>query len=149
MELKKLQPPNSGSIANPDGTPVVLSFYNDLAKFRDQLFELLVAGVIDTINWEMTFVENGDYSLFLNSPYAFEINSVTTKSSSGTCTATVKINTTTLGGTANSVSSSEQTQAHTTNNSAAIGDDVILTISSNSSCERMKLSLKITRVLFP
>ena len=70
---------------------------------------------------------------------------MTTKSASGTCTATWKINSTALGGTANSVSSSEQSQAHSSNNVFAAGDDIVLTVSSNSSCLKMAWTITYTR----
>ena len=90
---------------------------------------------------------DGDYRLVVNCPYGFTISSVTTRCVSGTCTATTKINTTALGGTANSVSSSEQAQAHGSSNVLATGDDIVLTISSNSSCVRMTWTLAYTRAI--
>lgn len=91
--------------------------------------------------------DNQDYRLVLDVPFAGTITKVTTRSASGTCTATVKINTTALGGTANSVSSSEQGQAHSTSNTFSAGDDIVLTVSSNSSCADMSLTIKFTRAL--
>jgi hypothetical protein len=73
------------------------------------------------------------YTAVLKSPFAFKITSVTSKCTSGTATATVKIDTVALGGTANAVSGSEQTQAHTTNNNVAADQDVTVTFSSSSS----------------
>ena len=97
--------------------------------------------------WHIEFPDNKDYRLIVNIPYGVTITSVTTRSAAGTCTATVKINTTALGGTANSVSTTEQTQSHTSANVMAAGDDLVLTISSNSSCEGMALTITGTRVL--
>lgn len=91
--------------------------------------------------------DDKDYRVLLNSPIAFTINSVTTKSSTGTCTMTGKINTTALGGTANSVSTSESEQTHTTSNSVAIGDDVVLTVSSNSGAENVSVTITCTLAL--
>ena len=88
-----------------------------------------------------------DYRIVIQAPFAFTINSTTTRCLSGTCTATFKINTTALGGTANSVSSSEQEQTHSSSNSVSAGDDVVITISSNSSCVDMSFMVKITRTL--
>ena len=48
-------------------------------------------------------------TLVLKAPHAGRIVDTTTQSASGTCSATFKINSTALGGTSNSVSSSEQT----------------------------------------
>ena len=88
-----------------------------------------------------------DYRIVVNAPFAFTINSTTTRSLSGTCTATFKINTTALGGTANSVSSSEQEQTHSSSNTVSAGADVVITISSNSSCVDLSFMVKITRTL--
>lgn len=90
---------------------------------------------------------NKDYRIVLDIKHAGTITEVTTRSASGTCTATWKINTTALGGTANSVSSTETTQAHASSNTFAAGDDIVLTVSSNSSCADMSFTIKYTRTL--
>lgn len=87
------------------------------------------------------------YTIVLKMAHGGTITETVTKSVSGTCTATFKVNSTALGGTANSVSSTEQSQAHSTSNTFAAGDDIVLTISSNSSCVDMSFSIKYTRVL--
>ena len=75
-----------------------------------------------------------DYIVRLNLAFGGEISQVSTISESGTCTATFKINSTSLGGAASSVSISEQTQAHASSNVFVAGDDITITVSSNSSC---------------
>lgn len=85
------------------------------------------------------------YKLVVKVPYAGQITETTTISTAGTCTATFKINTTALGGTANSVSSSEQSQAHSTSNTFAAGDDIVLTVSANSSCANMSFTIKFNK----
>lgn len=90
---------------------------------------------------------NKDYRIVVKAAHGGTITETTTRSASGTCTATFKINTTALGGTANSVSSSEQSQAHSSSNVFAAGDDIVITISSNSSCADMSFTIKYTRVL--
>ena len=87
------------------------------------------------------------YTIALKMAHAGTITETTTKSASGTCTATFKINSTALGGTANSVSSSEQSQSHSSTNTFVAGDDIVLTISSNSSCTDMSFTIKYTRAL--
>lgn len=91
--------------------------------------------------------DDQDYRLFLAVPFGFTITKTKTRSASGTCTATFKINTTALGGTANSVSTTEQNQDHSTSNAGSAGDDVVLTVSSNSSCEFLSFSIEYTRTL--
>lgn len=99
-----------------------------------------IAGYIET-------ADDKTYKIVVKMPHAFTITEATTISESGTCTATFKINTTALGGSANSVSSSETSQAHASTNTGAAGDDVQLTVSSNSSCLGLSFSIKYTRVL--
>lgn len=103
--------------------------------------------ITDYISGLIEVPSDKDYKLIVKSPYACTITETTTISTTGTCTATFKINTTALGGTANSVSTSEQSQAHSSANSASAGDDIVLTISSNSSCENMSFTIKFTRSL--
>ena len=147
MALKALKVPDSSAIASPSGIDSILGFYNSIADFAKNAKALFDGTIVDTREFSMTFVEDGTYHLALNTPFPMEILSVTTDCDSGTCTATVKINGTSLGGTANSVSTTEQTQNHTTNKEAVAGDDVALVISSNSSCEGMRLSMKFLRPL--
>lgn len=108
-----------------------------------------VAGVTQTGEWTglIEYPTDKAYTICINSPFARTITSITTKSSSGTCTFTGKINSTNLGGTANSVSSSESEQTHSTNNAMAAGDDFTLTVSSNSSCQMLSFTVKWTRTL--
>jgi hypothetical protein len=102
-------------------------------------------------SWEQTitieFPEDKDYPLFQNSQIARTITKVSSKCSTGTCTATVKIGSTALGGTANSVSSTEDVQAHSSDNDIAVGDDGLVTISSNSSAEMVVITISGTLVL--
>lgn len=90
---------------------------------------------------------NKTYKLVVKAAHGGTITETTTISISGTCTATFKINTTALGGTANSVSSSEQSQSQSSSNVFAAGDDIQLTASSNSTCVDMSFTIKYTRTL--
>jgi hypothetical protein len=100
----------------------------------------------NTWNFQGTTAD-GDYILTLKAGFAMTITETTTKCTSGTATATFKINTTALGGTANSVSSSEQSQSHASSNSVSAGDDIVVTISSASSLTNMVISILATRTL--
>lgn len=73
------------------------------------------------------------------------INSSWTQSASGTATATFKIDGVALGGTANSVSSTEQEQTHSTSNIANAGAKIEVTISSNSNCKQALCGVEFTR----
>lgn len=103
--------------------------------------------ITDFISGLIESPSNGDYVVLRNAPFAGTITSITTKSSAGTCTLTGYINSTALGGSANSVSASEQEQAHSSNNTFAAGDDIKITVSSNSSCANMEFTVKYRRAL--
>ena len=87
------------------------------------------------------YPEAKDYKVLLKTPFAMTLTSVTTICKAGTATMTVKINSTALGGTSNSVSTSEQSQAHASANSVAAGDDIVLTSSSVSSAENVSVMI--------
>lgn len=91
--------------------------------------------------------EDKDYKIIVKSPVAFTVTALTTICTAGTATLTGKINSTALGGTANSVSTSEQERAHSTSNAAAVGDDLVLTVSSASGCEMMTFTVAGTVTL--
>ena len=74
--------------------------------------------------------------------WAGTVTKIITESTSGTCTLTGKINTTNLGGTANSASSTKTSQTHSSANTFAGGNNLVFTASSNSAC----LGLRVTVV---
>ncbi len=92
-------------------------------------------------------VADKDYRIVVKAAHGGTFTETTTRSESGTATFTFKINTTALGGTANSVSSSEQSQAHASNNVFVAGDDIVITASSNSACLGASFTMKYTRTL--
>ncbi len=76
---------------------------------------------------------SGSVPLLINAPYAGQIDLTTTISSAGTGTLTFTINGSSIGGTANAISTTENAQSHSTGNSFSSGDDVAMTVSSPSS----------------
>jgi len=82
------------------------------------------------------------YTIKLRARQAGTITRTTTKCVSGTCTATFKINSTNVGGTAHSVSTTEQSIARTTSNAFAVGDDIVVTISSNAATVGMSFNIE-------
>lgn len=131
------------------GTPAATIVAADIASnaVTDTKLSTLVQNAIvdDFVSGVIERPVDGDYRLLVNVPYGFTISSITTRSASGTCTATFKINTTALGGTANAVSTSEVTQAQASANVLAAGDDLVCTISSNASCTFMSFTVKFAR----
>lgn len=123
------------------------AFRKRFATAESDLAERPVTKQEEFGSWLIPSPEDKDYRLVVNIPWAFTITDVTTVCVSGTCTATAKIGSTALGGTANSVSSTEQTQTHDSDNEMAAGDDLVLTISDNSSCVDLTITIAGTRTL--
>lgn len=90
-------------------------------------------------------VSDKDYTLVLSATFAGSINETVTQSAANTATFTFKINSTALGGTANDVSTVEQAQSHTTSNAFVEGDNIVLTVSANASCEDAAFRIKYTK----
>jgi hypothetical protein len=94
------------------------------------------------------FPEDGTFKIVVKSAFAFTITETTTITGAGTSTVTISINGTPLGGTANSASTSEQSQAHSSANAVAAGDDISITFASTSSdCVNLSLNIAGTIVL--
>lgn len=92
-------------------------------------------------------VADQDYTIILRAPHAGTITETSSKCTSGTATATFKVGTTALGGTANAVSTSQVNQAQSSSNTFAAGDLIKVTMSANSSCLGAVFSVKYTRTL--
>lgn len=99
------------------------------------------------ISFAIDTVANQDYTIVLRAPFAGTITETASQCTSGTATATFKVNTTALGGTANAVSSTLQTQAQASANTFAANDLIKVTMSANSSCIGALFTIKYTRTL--
>jgi hypothetical protein len=152
MARKRL--PGSGHAVVPDATSGKMDFtWYKMQKRQaresqaaEELAETNVA-VLATASHSalIEFADNKDYIIWLRTPFAGTITRTTVKSSSGTCTLTVKVNTTAVGGSAHSVTSTEESIERTTTNTFAAGDDFRLTVASNSSCVDLAVSIDYTR----
>lgn len=92
------------------------------------------------------FADDKEYP-FVDWAWDFEIEEVSTVAQSGTCTVTIEINGTPLGGSANSASTTPDTEVHSSDNVVEDGDTVAIVVSSNSSCEGLSVTLRGTRTL--
>jgi len=101
--------------------------------------------LIPIFTCDVDVVANTDYVLWYDAPFAGTVTLIRTESTSGTCTLTGKVNTTALGGTANSVSSTASEQAHASSNTFVKGDKLQFTISSNSACLNLAAAFYLTR----
>lgn len=88
---------------------------------------------------------NATYPMILYAPFDGTITAIRTKTDSGSCTVTGKINGVALGGTANSATTSLQSQAHASSNSFSAGDALTFTVSSNSSATNLQVQFHGTR----
>ena len=117
---------------------------------RDSTGGLAGKASVDQIasgHWLIPEPEDKTYTVIQKAASAFTITETTTRCTTGTCTVTVQINGTPLGGTANSASSTEQSQAHSSANEVAAGDTVSIVVSSNSSSEMLTVDIAGTMVL--
>lgn len=128
--------------ASGDDTKPVTGFYNGTVFATTH-------NVQETpiTNSPIEVVRNKTYVIVQKATYSGRITEATTQCLSGTCTATFYINGTPLGGTANSVSSSEQSQAHTSANEFVAGDTISMTITSSSACLDLSYTLTAVRGL--
>lgn len=115
---------------------------DDVTTLSEELNEKADKGQVGSINWLIASPSDEDYTIWLKAPIGGTITETTTKSDSGTCTATFKIEGAALSGTANSVSSTEESQAHSS--AFAEGETIALTVSSNSTCVNMSFTIKYT-----
>lgn len=100
----------------------------------------------DCFSFFITTVVNQDYML-VRIPFACTIVSTTTICTSGTCTVVTKINTTAVTSLSNSASSSEVTTTATGANTFAANDDIRITVSANSACVNLSVTIAFTRVI--
>lgn len=73
-----------------------------------------------------------DYPILLKAPYPFRITETVSKCASGTATGTVKIDGSSLGGSAHSVSSTEEAIARSSSNVVSKDQDVIVTFTAGA-----------------
>jgi len=149
MSDTPLAPPPPRALLGPDGK-ISDHFYKWLSSIPKGISAAFSS--IGTINaqtfgdtFSISYPDNGTENVLINSPFGFTITSITSKCGTGTCAATFKIGSTALGGGANSVSTTEQTKTHSSDNVVAVGDDLTCTISSNSSCEKAIFTIAYTR----
>lgn len=87
------------------------------------------------------YADDRAYPIVQFSECAWTILAVVAKCSTGSCTVTVDIDGTPLGGGANSVSTTEGNVGHSTANAVSVGSTITVTISSNSSAELVAVSI--------
>jgi hypothetical protein len=142
-------PPPPGNMTTSSGK-ISDAAYNWFRSLGQNLASA-VSGVSD-LNGEVIVMDfaiehplNQDYPLELSAPYGYTISRVDSQCIAGSCTATIKIGGVALGGGGNSVSTTLQTINHTSANVMAAAGSSVVTVSANSSCDRLKLTIWTTR----
>jgi hypothetical protein len=124
---------------------MTLAAMNFLGGERDLLEALIAAFGTDELSILIETVEDRSYHMVVDAKFARAVNEITTVSEAGTCTVTGLIDGVALGGTENSASVTEETQAHSADNEIEIGTDFVLAVSDNASCENLTVTIKTTR----
>ena len=83
------------------------------------------------------------YIVLLKARSAFTITSVTTKCGFGTATLAVTVDGAAIDGSANAVSTTEQSQAH--EQAVAAGQDIAVVVSGITNCLDLAFSIDLTR----
>lgn len=101
----------------------------------------------DQYPYAIAFPSDRDYVIIQNNDVDRTIYETVTDADNGTCTVTFKINSTALGGSAHSASSTEEVISRTSDNVLGVGDDLIATVSANADCRMLRLNAKTTRTI--
>ncbi len=108
-----------------------------------------VGGIVETLklNIPVTGIVDGVYAIELYAEFPFTINRMKIIAGAGTCTANLKINSTSVTGiSAVSVTTTIATATATAANTVAVGDKITLTLSSSTTLDYLQTTVKITRL---
>lgn len=125
---------NSGTITVPTGTKTLATTSQTDCGF----------------SFGIGTVANEDYTVILKTPHSGTITGIACKSSSGTCTATWKIDGAAITAGVNSVTSTESSVTPSgagSDNAFAAGATISITVSANSTCLNANFSVTYTRTL--
>lgn len=116
---------------------------NSVSATSEQVGALVIPDATQLHGEHVTidYADDRAYPIVQFSECAWTILAVVAKCSTGSCTVTVDIDGTPLGGGANSVSTTEGNVGHSTANAVSVGSTITVTISSNSSAELVAVSL--------
>lgn len=100
-------------------------------------------GIKDGWSGNIKKVAEETITLVLAASFPGTVTKTDTQSATGTCTFTFKLNGVAFDGTANDVSTSKQSQNHTT--AFVLDDKIEVTMSANSGCEKAAFTIHYTR----
>ena len=102
--------------------------------------------IVEEIAGGIVAPADGTYTIILDAKYAKTILEVTAQVAVGSSTLTPKINSTTLGGGANSVTTTKATVSHASANAMAVADKLTFVLSATSGdCAKLAFTVKYTR----
>lgn len=133
---------------DPNMPPEVRRFLDDLSRGNTSL-SATKAGLeqTDFISGHIRTPLAQDYRIIEKIPYGMTFTGFTAKTSAGTITATLKINSTAITTGAINVTSSQASVTPTAANVAVAGDALVLTLSSLSSALDLSFTTTFTRQL--
>lgn len=136
---------------DPNMTPEVRRFLDDTARQVDNLTPAAIGAAgtaqADFISGTIKGAANQDYRIIEKIPYGMTFTGFTAKMSSGTLTATLKINSTAITTGAINATSSQASVTPTAANVAVAGDVLVMTISAISSPVDLSFTINYTRTL--
>ncbi len=130
-----------GVVSEIDFTAAARALCDD-ADAAAQRVTLSAAGLTQTgfFAFVIELPKAQDYNLMQNVPASWTVTRTTTKLAAGTCTVTPKINTTAIAGGAHSATTTESNITRSSSNAMVSGDDLVITIASPSSADRLSFS---------
>lgn len=133
---------------DPNMTPEIRRFLESLNSQLDTA-ESNAAGLTqdDFISGGIKVPANQDYRIIEKAPFGMTLSEFTGKTSAGTLTATLKINTTAVTGGALSVTGTQSSGTLTAANAVTANDVVVITVSAVSSATDFSWVVKYSRTL--
>lgn len=133
--------------ADPSISPEMRRFLDGVARQTITSMGGAVTTQTDFISGHIRTPLAQDYRIIERAPYGMTFSNFTAKTSAGTITATLKINSTAVTGGAISVTSTAASSTPSALNVAVEGDALVLTLSSVSSALDLSFTVEFTREL--
>lgn len=136
---------------DPNLSPEMRRFLDDTSRSLDALTPATIgaAGLtqVDFLSGHIRSPANQDYRIVEKIPFGATITAFAAKTSSGTITAALKINTTAVTNGSINVTSTQGSATPSAANVMVANDALVLALSSNSSAQNLSFTIKFTRTL--
>jgi hypothetical protein len=150
MTLPTINPlPTPQALIAKDGG-VTTTFYQWLQSITQGTSAALsnvgtIQGQLESSTFSIAFPVNQSYRVQVNATFGYTITSISSRCTSGTCTATFNIGGTNITVTPNAVAVSGDTKTPTALNVVTAGSNLNCVISANSSCQYAIFEIAYTR----